>query len=78
MNAFLAKHNTHQYKSITMADSNEVEYVKVCTGSLSDSDIAAIFFACSFILLAAVVAGYVWWKISNKKAQQYNSGAVNY
>ena len=64
---FIIEHNAQYYKAITKVSEGNYDYYKICTGSLSDSDITALFFVCGFVVLALVIVGYVWWKLDRKK-----------
>ena len=64
---FLTEHDTLDFKAVTKTKKGVVDYYKICTGPLSDSDIAALFFVCGFVVLAFVIFGYIWWKLDRKK-----------
>ena len=48
---------------ITATQGEKVMKYKICTSTLTDSDIAAIFFAIAFIILALGLAAFAWWSV---------------
>ena len=70
--AFNDKHDGEQITTTTKLSDYSITSYKMCTGSLDDSSIAAIFFSVAFII-AALVVGVLVWKRLSKRGEKYQN-----
>ena len=53
--------------TIITEQNDDVLKYKICSSTLTDSDVAAIFFAIAFIFLVLGLGAYAWWGANSKK-----------